>query len=72
MLKIKHIRLKEKYGEGEIPHEAKTGTGPILLTTSFPYVRDWLNEHPFKNEPNARLICNLINGAPLKPDNIEK
>ena len=27
LLKIKHIRLKEKYGEGEIPHEAKTGTG---------------------------------------------
>jgi integrase/recombinase XerD len=35
LLKIKHIRLKEKYGEGEIPHEAKTGTGPILLTCSF-------------------------------------
>ena len=72
LLKIKHIRLKEKYGEGEIPHEAKTGTGPILLTTSFPYVRDWLNEHPFKNEPNSRLICNLINGAPITADNIDK
>src|ERR687897_1132078 len=72
LLKIKHIRLKDKYGEGEIPHEAKTGTGPILLTTSFPYVRDWLNEHPFKNEPNARLICNLLNGAPLKSDAIWK
>jgi hypothetical protein len=52
LLKIKHIRLKEKYGEGEIPYEAKTVTGPILLTCSFPYVRDRLNEHPFKNEPN--------------------
>lgn len=31
LLKIKHIRLKEKYGEGEIPHEAKTGTGPRIL-----------------------------------------
>ena len=40
---------KEKY-----LYEAKTGSGPILLTLSFPYVRDWLNEHPFKNEPNAR------------------
>ena len=67
LLKVKHIRLKEKYGEGEIPHDAKTGAGPILLTCSFPYVRDWLNEHPFKNEPNARLICNLRNGSPLKP-----
>jgi len=72
LLKIKHIRLKEKYGEGEIPHEAKTGTGPILLTISFPYVRDWLNEHPFKNEPNAKLICNLNNGSPISPDNIDK
>ena len=34
---------------------------------SFPYVRDWLNEHPFGNEPNARLICNLNTGAPLNP-----
>jgi len=72
LLRIKHIRLKEKYGEGEIPHEAKTGTGPILLTISFPYLRDWLNEHPFKNESEARLICNLNTGAPISPDNIDK
>jgi integrase/recombinase XerD len=72
LMAIKHIRLKEKYGEGEIPHQAKTGTGPLLLTFSFPYVRDWLNEHPFRNEPNARLICNLNNGSRLSPDNIDK
>jgi integrase/recombinase XerD len=60
LLKIKHISIRERYGEGEVPHEAKTGGGPILLTCSFPYVRDWLNEHPFKNEPEARLICNLM------------
>src|SRR5919112_652619 len=68
LLKIKHIRLREKYGEGEIPHQAKTGSEPILLTCSFPYVRDWLNEHPFRNESEARLICNLMTGAPLKPE----
>lgn len=67
LLKIKHIRLKERYGEGEVPSEAKTGGGPILLMCSFPYVRDWLNEHPFRNEPNARLICNLYNGSPIAP-----
>jgi integrase/recombinase XerD len=39
-----------------------------LLTCSFPYVRDWLNEHPFRNEANARLICNLVTGAPIKAD----
>jgi integrase/recombinase XerD len=68
MLKIKHIRLREKYGEGEVPHEAKTGSGPILLTCSFPYVRDWLNQHPFRNSLEARLICNLNTGAPVKPE----
>jgi hypothetical protein len=68
MLKIKNIRLRERYGEGEIPHEAKTGSGPILLTCSFPYVRDWINRHPFKNSPESRLICNLHNGAPVRPE----
>lgn len=68
LLKIKNIRLREKYGEGEIPHEAKTGSGSLLLTLSFPYVRDWLNEHPFRNELDARLICNQITGGPIKSD----
>jgi integrase/recombinase XerD len=68
MLKIKHIRLRERYGEGEVPHEAKTGGGPILLTCSFPYVRDWLNNHPFRNSGDARLICNLHNGSQVKPE----
>jgi hypothetical protein len=30
-----------------------------------------LNEHPFKNEPNARLICNLHTGAPIKPEALQ-
>ena len=30
-------------------------------------MRDWLNEHPFRNEPNARLICNLDNVSPIIP-----
>jgi|SRR5215212_1722406 integrase/recombinase XerD len=44
LLQIKHIRLKERYGKGEIPHQSKTGTGSVLLRSSFPHVRDWLNE----------------------------
>ena len=68
LLRLRHIRLKEKYGEGEIPHQSKTGSGPVLLTCSFPYVRDWLNEHPFRNQPDSRLICNLMTGAPVKPE----
>jgi integrase/recombinase XerD len=67
-LKIGNIRLRERYAEGEIPHNTKTGGGPILLTCSFPYVRDWLNKHPFKNTAEARLICSLRNGASIKPE----
>ena len=70
LLRIKHIRLNERYGEAEIPHESKTGSGPALLMCSFPYVRDWLNEHPYRNEPNARLICNLVNGGALSADSL--
>ncbi|MER5176007.1 MAG: hypothetical protein ABJB76_02705 [Candidatus Nitrosocosmicus sp.] len=72
LLKIKHIRLNAKYGEGEIPHQSKTGSGPLLLTFSFPYLRDWLNEHPFKNQQEARLICNLLTGSPIKLDQINE
>jgi integrase/recombinase XerD len=69
-LRVRDIVLDEQYGEGTIPSNTKTGGGPILLTSSFTYVRDWINKHPFKNEPNARLICNLYTGAPIKPDTI--
>ena len=69
-LRLKDIVLNEKYGEGTIPSNTKTGGGPILLTSSFTYVRDWYNKHPFKNESDARLICSLYNGAPIKSDAI--
>lgn len=69
-LRIGNIRFQERYAEGEIPHNTKTGGGPFLLACSFPYVRDWLNKHPFKNTAEARLICNLQNGAPIKPDSL--
>ncbi|HEX5976330.1 MAG TPA: hypothetical protein VFY68_03585, partial [Nitrososphaeraceae archaeon] len=43
-------------------------TQKIKLTCSFPYVRDWLNKHPFRNESSARLICNIMTGAPVNPE----
>lgn len=70
LLKVKHVRLNERYGEAEVPHESKTGSGPALLMCSFPYVRDWLNEHPFRNESNANIICNLTTGGPVTADNL--
>jgi integrase/recombinase XerD len=64
-LKIKNIRLRERYGEGEVPYEAKTGSGPILLTLSFPYVRDLLNQHPLKksNVSCRHLFSKLLSSS---------
>jgi integrase/recombinase XerD len=69
-LRVRDIILDEQYGEGTIPSNTKTGGGPILLISSFTYVRDWINKYPFKNEPNARLLCNLYTGAPVRPEAI--
>ena len=55
---------KEKY------HMKQKQVVAQFLTLSFPYVRDWLNEHPFKNEPNARLICSLVTGSPIRSDSL--
>jgi integrase len=68
-IEIRNIRLKEQYAEGEIP-KGKTGSGPILLTASFPYVRDWLNLHPLKDYPKAKLICHTSNGKPVSPSHL--
>jgi integrase/recombinase XerD len=40
LLRIGHIRLRKDYGEAEIPHDSKTGSGPAMLTLSLTYVRD--------------------------------
>jgi integrase/recombinase XerD len=66
-IELRNVRLKAQYAEGEIP-EGKTGSGPMLLTVSFPYVRDWLNLHPLRDYPKARLICHTSNGKSLRPD----
>lgn len=67
-VEIRNIKLNESYGEGEIPHNTKTGGGPILLTLSFPYARDWLNIHPFRDNPRSPVICSLKNGARVNPE----
>jgi integrase/recombinase XerD len=72
MLKIKHIRMRQNYGEGVVPAEAKTGSGPILLVVSFTYVRDLLNIHPLRNSPDAPLIISKKNGGHLTSDAIWK
>jgi integrase/recombinase XerD len=70
LLKIKHIRLKEKYGEGEIPHEAKNWYWSRIAYMFISLCKRLAYEHPFRNELNARMICNLLTGGPIKPDSL--
>jgi integrase len=59
-LKIKDVVFKiaengQQYAE--IVLNGKTGTRPIPLINSIPYVKDWLDSHPLGRQPNAYLIC---------------
>ena len=62
-LRIENIRFNDKYAEGEIPFDTKTGRRDILLRGSFPYCRDWLNQHPHRNNPNAYFFYDLRNST---------
>jgi hypothetical protein len=44
----------------EVVVNGKTGTRPIPLIDSIPYLKDYLDhEHPMPNNPNAPLICGV-------------
>lgn len=43
----------------KIKVNGKTGIRRVILIKSLPYIRNWLNEHAFKNEPNCHFFINL-------------
>jgi hypothetical protein len=59
-LKIKDAVFKTtgNYQDAEVLVNGKTGTRPIPLINSIPYLKDYLDhEHPQPGNPNAPLIC---------------
>jgi integrase/recombinase XerD len=59
-LKIKDIAFKttSNYQYAEVVVNGKTGSRPIPLINSIPYLKNYLdNEHPQPSNPNAPLIC---------------
>ncbi|MGC8993727.1 MAG: tyrosine-type recombinase/integrase, partial [Candidatus Aenigmatarchaeota archaeon] len=65
-LKIKDLEFDE-YG-GVLIVRGKTGSRRIRLISSIPALKEWLNVHPRKNDPNASLFCSLAKnnkGSPL-------
>ena len=61
-LKIKDIAFKN-IGDGkqyaEVLVNGKTGSRHIPLIQSIPYIKDWLSNHPSRNNPNSPLFIGL-------------
>ena len=61
-LKIKDIAFKN-IGDGkqyaQVLVDGKTGTRHIPLIQSIPYIKDWLSNHPSRNNPQSPLFIGL-------------
>lgn len=60
-LRIKDIVFKNAGNKqyAEVLVNGKTGTRHLPLIDSLPYVKDWLDQHPRRNDLNAYFICSL-------------
>jgi integrase len=58
-LKLKDISFKNNgdYQYAEVLLNGKTGSRSIPLINSIPYLKDWIDQHPQKSNPNSHLIC---------------
>ena len=60
-LKIKDVMFKTSgnFQYAEVLVNGKTGTRHIPLIQSIPYIKDWLSNHPSRNNPNSPLFIGL-------------
>jgi integrase/recombinase XerD len=60
-LKIKDIMFETAGNKqyAEVLVNGKTGTRHIPLIQSIPYIKDWLSNHPTRNNANAPLFIGL-------------
>ncbi|MGH9974345.1 MAG: hypothetical protein ACRD8Z_00700, partial [Nitrososphaeraceae archaeon] len=63
-LRIKDIVIKQAGTKqyAEVLVNGKTGTRHLPLIDSLPYVKEWLDQHPRRNNKNAYLICSMYRG----------
>lgn len=66
-MKIRDIVIKEQYAEASTSWDTKTGvrTNPIII--GFPYLVEYLNNHPFANDPDSYLLLSTRMLRPLQP-----
>lgn len=59
-LRIKNVVFKitgDNKQYAEVLVNGKTGSRVIPLFNSIPYLKDWLDDHPQRGNPNSALIC---------------
>jgi integrase/recombinase XerD len=63
-IKVKDIIFKTVGNKqyAEVLVNGKTGTRHLPLIDSLPYVKEWLDQHPQRNNPNAYFICSMKRG----------
>jgi integrase/ribosomal protein L40E len=61
-LRIRHIEPEEKYARLIV--DGKTGMRRVIALFAWPYLIQWLNIHPYRDDPDAPLWIN-VEGKPL-------
>jgi integrase len=72
-LKIKDIVFKTAGNKqyAEVLVNGKTGSRHIPLIQSLPYVKEWLSNHPSRNNPNSPLFVGLARNSMGKQLSVE-
>lgn len=55
-LKIKDLTIDQFGGIIKISEDGKTGTRPVRVVKSIPYLTRWLNDHPNKDDPQSPMF----------------
>ncbi len=53
------FKTADKYQYAEVLVNGKTGSRNIPLIQSIPYIKDWLSNHPSRNNPKSPLFVGL-------------
>lgn len=74
-LKLKDVQVFDNYAKIWISEHGKEGVGMLQCIDSYPYLVNWLDKHPLKNDKDAFLFINLAGagfGRQMTPFNVNK
>ena len=57
-LKIRSVELHDNFAKLYITDHGKEGCGFLICIDSYPYLMRWLEQHPFKSDPDSYLFIN--------------